>query len=114
MCFLTTSKHISSIASSILFFLAPLAGYALANLSGYGSRFRQTGKNWLLGLAICLVLFGVGIGQARNLFNEWVNTDNLVNVLKTQVRNGSGNILAEESEVPRYYLQNIVLIAVSC
>ena len=91
-----------------LFFLAPLAGYALANLSGYTEHFKKLGKNWLLGLTICLVLFAIGFNQAKGLYGEWANSDNLVNVLKTQVRPGSGRILAEESEVPRYYLQNIV------
>ena len=45
--------------------------------------------------------------QARELFGEWPSSDLLISTLRTQVRS-SGRFLAEEMEVPRYYLQDIV------
>jgi hypothetical protein len=90
-----------------LFFAAPLAGYVVARLGGY-SRGAVVGRRWLASLAVCLVLFGWGLRQAQALVAEWPNSDALIQVLLTQVRPGAGHILAEEAEVPRYYLQNIV------
>jgi hypothetical protein len=90
-----------------LFFAAPLAGYVFARLSGYG-RGAVIGRQWLAGLAVCLVLFGWGFRQAQSLFAEWPNSDAMIQALLTQVRPGAGHILAEEAEVPRYYPQNIV------
>jgi hypothetical protein len=90
-----------------LFFAAPLAGYATARFAGYG-RGEPIGRRWLAGLALCLLLFGVGLSQAQGFFAEWANSDSMIRVLRTQVRPGGGRILAEESEVPRYYLQDIV------
>jgi hypothetical protein len=90
-----------------LFFAAPLAGYVVARLGGYG-RGAVVGRRWLASLAVCLVLFGWGLRQAQALVAEWPNSDALIQVLLTQVRPGAGHILAEEAEVPRYYLQNIV------
>ena len=89
-----------------LFFAAPLAGYALARLTGLGADLID--RRWLSGLAICLLLFGQGLQQAQHLYAEWPDSSKLVQVLRTQVRPGTGRILAEESEVPRYYLQDIV------
>jgi hypothetical protein len=90
-----------------LFFAAPLAGCAVARFCGYG-RGEPIGRRWLAGLALCLVLFGVGQSQAQDFYAQWANSDSMIRVLQTQVRPGSGHILAEESEVPRYYLQDIV------
>ena len=90
-----------------MLFAAPLAGHALARFTGYG-RGEAVGRRWLAGLAICLLVFGQGINQARQLYNEWPTSNGLAQVLRTQVRPGSGHILAEEMEVPRYYLQDIV------
>jgi hypothetical protein len=90
-----------------LFFAAPLAGYVVARLGGYG-RGAAVGRRWLAALAVCLVLFGWGFRQAQSLVAEWPNSAALIQVLLTQVRPGAGHILAEEAEVPRYYLQNIV------
>ena len=83
-----------------LFFVTPLVGRAVAGLS--------QGRRWPMALAVCLVLFGSGLSQAQGFYQEWPSSENLTRVLLTQVRPGSGRILAEESEVPRYYLQDTV------
>lgn len=90
-----------------LFFAAPLAGLALARISGYGPA-TVIGRRWPVGLAVVLILFSVGYNQAQGFFHEWGDTTSLIRVLRTQVRPGTGRILAEEAEVPRYYLQDIV------
>jgi hypothetical protein len=89
-----------------MFFAAPLAGFAVVRFSRYIST-RVVSRQWLVSLSVCLLVFSLGIGQAQSLFAEWPNSTQLVRVLLTQVR-PSGRILAEESEVPRYYLQDIV------
>jgi hypothetical protein len=100
---LSLQKHMAFSA----FFAAPLAGCFVARLGGYGER-ESLGSRWLAGLAICTVLFGVGLQQARSLFNEWPDSTQVVQVLRTQVRPGVQRILAEDAEVPRYYLNSIV------
>ncbi|HLY27385.1 MAG TPA: glycosyltransferase family 39 protein, partial [Aggregatilineales bacterium] len=99
-----TSMH-KHMAFSFLF-AAPLAGYALGRLAGYGAEgnFR---KRWLVGVAILLLFLNTGVATAQGFYAEWTDSTGLINVLRTQVRS-SGRILAEESEVPRYYLQDIV------
>ncbi|MGH3188246.1 MAG: ArnT family glycosyltransferase [Streptosporangiaceae bacterium] len=93
-------KHIAY----ALFFAAPLAGYALAWLSGYQ---RQPSPapyrgHWLAGVAIVLAIFTVGLGQSRTLYANWANTSGLSQALHTQVRDGSGRILAEDIEVAQF------------
>jgi hypothetical protein len=88
-----------------MFFAAPLAGYTVARLSGYR---RTVGNRWLAALAICLMTFNFGLGQAQNFYSEWPNAENLVRLMRTQVRPGGGRILAEVSEVTRYYLWDVV------
>jgi hypothetical protein len=89
-----------------LVFIAPLAGYALARMSGYGPA-DGIGGRWLAGLALCLALFGVGLRQSQELYREWPNSDGMVHVLRTQVR-PTGHFLAEVAEVPAYYLRGVV------
>lgn len=90
-----------------LLFAAPLAGLATARLAGYGAR-RPVARRPLAALAVALLLFGAGARQAQGFYAEWANSDAMISVLRTQVRPGTGRILAEESEVPRYYLQDVV------
>ena len=116
-----------------LFFIAPLAGYTLARLSGFGgssaassaparmvrspeqaeagpasgkSRHRSNGRYWLAGLAICLVTFPLGLQQAQTLYGGWAPSNSLVSAMRTQVRLGSGHYLAEDFDVCRYSLQH--------
>jgi 4-amino-4-deoxy-L-arabinose transferase-like glycosyltransferase len=87
-----------------LFFMMPVAGYALASLSG----FRKTllsGRYWMAGLAICLILFQVGASQGRNLYARWPSTANLVVAMQSQVRTGGGHYLVGDQEVLSYSLE---------
>jgi hypothetical protein len=91
-----------------LLFAAPLAGYAVHLLIDQGGRLVQPGLRWLAGVSLCLLIFSSGLAQAQRLFDEWPDTVELIQTLRTQVRPDSGRILAEASEVPRYYLQDVV------
>jgi len=88
-----------------MFFVMPVAGFALASLSGLRLSV-SPGRYWLSGMAICLLLFLVGTGEAQNMFASWPSTTNLTYVFNTQVRPASGRYLAEQFEVSRYYLQD--------
>ncbi len=87
-----------------LFFAAPLAGYALAWLSGYERRpFLSSHRGyWLAGLAVVMAVFAIGLNQSRTLYANWANTSGLSYGLHTQLRDGAGRILAEDIEVARY------------
>jgi Dolichyl-phosphate-mannose-protein mannosyltransferase len=87
-----------------MFFVMPVAGYALASLSGFRRAF-SPGRYWLSGVAICLILFLVGAQEARDMYSNWPSTTELMYVFNTQVRPASGRYLAEQVEVARYYLQ---------
>ncbi len=87
-----------------MFFVMPVAGYALASLSGFRRAFLP-GRYWLSGVAICLILFLVGTQEARDMYSNWPSTTELMYVFNTQVRPASGRYLAEQVEVARYYLQ---------
>jgi hypothetical protein len=50
----------------------------------------------------------VGARTAKTLFHGWSDSSRLIEVLRTQVRPDSGRYLAEESEVPRYYLRGSI------
>ena len=87
-----------------LFFIAPLAGFALAWVSGYLSQpFTSLERGyWLAGVASVMAILALGLTQSRILYSEWANTSGLTYGLETQVRNGSGRILAEDIEVAQY------------
>ena len=88
-----------------MFFLMPLAGYAVAHIAGNQHRL-SLGRHWLAGLAICLMLFSTGVEQAQTLYGAWAPSTSLVTTMLTQVRLGSGRYLAEDFDVCRYYLQD--------
>jgi hypothetical protein len=88
-----------------MFFLMPLAGYAVAHIAGNQHKL-SLGRHWLAGLAICLMLFSTGVEQAQTLYGAWASSSNLVSTMLTQVRLGSGRYLAEDFDVCRYYLQD--------
>lgn len=87
-----------------MFFLMPVAGFALASLSGFRRPF-SSGRYWLSGVAICLVLLLIGAKEAQDMYSIWPPTTNLTYALNTQVRTGSGYYLAEQFEVSRYNLR---------
>ncbi len=86
-----------------MFFVMPVAGYALASLSGFRRAF-SPGRYWLSGVAICLILLLVGTGEAQNMYSRWPPATDLAYVFKTQVRPTSGRYLVEQFDVLRYYL----------
>jgi 4-amino-4-deoxy-L-arabinose transferase-like glycosyltransferase len=92
-----------------LFFAMPLAGYALAWLSGCGRRpFVSSYRGyWLAGVATVMAIFTLGLGQSRTLYTGWADTSQLSTALHTQARDGSGRILAEDIEVTRFDLMDI-------
>ncbi|HEX5303355.1 MAG TPA: glycosyltransferase family 39 protein [Streptosporangiaceae bacterium] len=98
-------KHIAY----AMFFIVPLAGYALAWLSGYERQpfFSPHRGYWVAGVAVVLAMFTLGLGQSRHLYAEWADTSGLSTALHTQIRDGSGRILAEDVEVSRYDAMDI-------
>jgi hypothetical protein len=89
-----------------LVFLAPLAGLAVARLAASGRPW--SGPQFLAGLALIAAVFYSGLGQAEQLYSSWPNSQRLMDVLRTQVRPVTGRYLAEEPEVPRYYLRGLI------
>ncbi len=88
-----------------MFFLMPVAGFALASLSGFRRPF-SSGRYWLSGVAICLVVLLIGAKEAQDMYSTWPSTTNLAYALNSQVRTGSGYYLAEQFEVSRYNLRS--------
>ena len=92
-----------------LFFAVPLAGYALAWLSGYARQSLSTSDRgyWVAGCVAVLAVFTLGLHQSQVLYGEWANTSGLSYALHTQLRNGSGRIMAEDIEVARFDAKNV-------
>ncbi|GCF07015.1 ArnT family glycosyltransferase [Dictyobacter arantiisoli] len=89
-----------------MFFLAPLMGYAVASLAKYQRRFFSN-YHWLVGLAVFLVIFSLGLQQAEYMYNEWITSTSMTYTMETQTRPGSGHYLSEDYDVSRYYLQHV-------
>jgi hypothetical protein len=87
-----------------LLFASPVAGVALAALLRIGAR---DPRRLLAGLLVALTLTWAAIVQSTQLYDGWPNSSQMVADLKTQVRPVTDRILAEEDEVPRYYLDNL-------
>jgi hypothetical protein len=86
-----------------LVFAAPVAGVALASLLRAGARDpRRLG----LSVALCLGLTAGSMQQSSRLYASWPDSSAMIQILRTQVRPGE-RILAEENEVPRYYLADL-------
>jgi exo-beta-1,3-glucanase (GH17 family) len=88
-----------------MFFLAPLAGFAIASLVGLWQK-RSVRLSWFTGLALCLLTFPLGLQQARNLYEVWPSSSQLTTFLRSRVQPGIGHYLAEDSDVLRYNLKN--------
>jgi hypothetical protein len=87
-----------------LLFAAPVAGVALAALLHVGAR---DPRRLFAGLIISLALTWAAIAQSAQLYDGWPSSGRMVADLKTQVRPVTDRILAEEDEVPRYYLGDL-------
>lgn len=91
-----------------LFFVAPLAGYAVARLGDHG-RNLHLNVRWLAASAVCMLVFNVGIQQAQAMFNVgWPESNRMTEILRTQVRPSSSRILVQTFEVAQYYLQDVL------
>jgi hypothetical protein len=103
--FISLDKHIAY----GLFFAVPLAGYAIAWLSGYEREpFISSSRGyWLAALAVLVALLTLGIQQAQDFNASWANTSSLSYDLHTQFRDGTGRILAEDIETVRFDARDI-------
>jgi hypothetical protein len=81
-----------------------VAGVALAALLRVGGR---DPRRLFAGLLVLLALTWGAIAQSGRLYDGWPNSARMVADLRTQVRPVTGRILAEEDEVPRYYLSSL-------
>ncbi|HEX6479380.1 MAG TPA: hypothetical protein VF043_11090 [Ktedonobacteraceae bacterium] len=88
-----------------MFFLAPLAGFAIASLADRLQKY-TIGLSWFTAVALCLLTFPLGPQQAQNLYKGWPSSTQLTAFLRSRVRPGNGHYLAEDFEVLRYYLKN--------
>jgi hypothetical protein len=92
-----------------LFFAIPLAGCALAWLSGNIQQAfsNASGRSWLIGLSAVLIVFCLGLKQSQAIYAQWADTSNLSYVLHTQMRDGAGRYLIEDIEVVRYDAKDV-------
>jgi 4-amino-4-deoxy-L-arabinose transferase-like glycosyltransferase len=94
-----------------MFFLAPLAGFAIASLVGWWQKFivRPIWLNrlpWFIVLAFCLFTIPFGLLQAYNLYTDWPSSTQLTALWQPRVQRAIGHYLAEDYDVSRYNLKN--------
>ncbi len=92
-----------------MFYVMPVAGHALASLSGFRTGLQRTfsaSRYWLSGVAIYLILFLIGVHEAQVMYYIWPSTTQVTWVFDTQVRLANGRYLAEQVEVLRYNLRD--------
>ncbi|MBA3827017.1 MAG: glycosyltransferase family 39 protein [Ktedonobacterales bacterium] len=99
---ISLNKHVAF----AIFFIAPLAGVALARLADLRAP-GQGSQRWPAAIAICLVIFGLGLQQSQVQYHVWANSTNMITAMRTMVRPNVGHYLAEEYDVARYSLQDI-------
>ncbi len=87
-----------------MFFLAPLAGFAITFLINRLQK-RSVYLAWFTLLALCLLLLSSGLLQAQNLYEGWPSSTQLTTFLRPRMHLGVGHYLAEDFDVSRYYLQ---------
>ncbi len=88
---------------------APAAGYALAQLSRISRRrslsFVAAG---LIAAAAILPVGALGSTQAGSLFQGWPDSSLVIAKLRNLTRSYPGNYLAEDYDIPGYYLESSV------
>ena len=99
--FVSLDKHLAF----SMFFLAPLAGFAVASLA-YLWQKRSIRISWAFVLVFCLLIFPPGLQQARTLYAGWPSSTQLTTFLRPRVQPGAGHYLAEDYDVLRYNLKN--------
>lgn len=89
-----------------LFFVAPLAGFAISRLASRSASVRLD-RRWIATVVLSLIVFIAGINQAQWYFNSWPSSSSLINAMRTQVRPATDRYLCEDVEVVRYSLDDI-------
>lgn len=88
---------------------APAAGYALARLSRITKRRSlSVAAGGLVAAAVMLPVGAVGSAQARSLFRSWPDSSSAMAQLRTLARAYPGNYLAEDYDIPAYYLESSI------
>ena len=88
---------------------APAAGYALARLSRITKRRSLSFvAGGFVAVAAMLPAAAVGSAQARSLFRSWPDSSSAIAQLRTLIRSYPGNYLAEDYDIPAYYLESSV------
>ena len=87
---------------------APAAGYALAQLSRIGQRRSLSFVTAGLLAAAIVPLGALGAAQAANMYRGWPDSAKAVVQLRALTRAYPGNYLAEDYDIPAYYLQSSV------
>ena len=92
-----------------VWFAAAAAGFAIAQLFGTGRRRWLRGGAAALAGILALGLAGaLGRTQASTFFADWPNSTQEIAVLRSLTREYPGNYLAEDYNVPAYYLQSSI------
>lgn len=87
---------------------APAAGCALAHLSRISKHRSLSLVVAGLMAAAILPVGALGSAQARDLFREWPDSSPAIAQLRTLTRSHPGNYLAEDYDIPAYYLESSV------
>lgn len=87
---------------------APAAGYALAQLSRISSRRIVSITAAGLVAAAIVPVGAIGSAQAEKLFRAWPESTVTVSQLRSFTRMYPGNFLAEDYDIPAYYLERTV------
>jgi 4-amino-4-deoxy-L-arabinose transferase-like glycosyltransferase len=89
---------------------APAAGYALAQISRIDKRRTLSlMASGLILVTLILPLSIVGSTQAGILYQGWPNSSPVIAQLRTLAQKYRGNYLAEDYDIPAYYLGNRIL-----
>lgn len=99
------SKHVDFGA----WFAAAAAGYAIAKL-GTISRFKLAhAATAVLSTAAVVIPIGfIGWQQAGDFFQAWPDSSEVAKILRSVTTSHPGNYLAEDYDVPAYYLENSI------
>jgi 4-amino-4-deoxy-L-arabinose transferase-like glycosyltransferase len=89
-------------------FVAAAAGYALARLSRAWRWKALQVVTTPLALGVVLIIGITGRTQAGNFFQIWPNSTVLTADLRSLTHSHPGNYLAEDYDVPEYYLQDSI------
>lgn len=98
------SKHVDFGA----WFAAAAAGYALARLSRVGRWKGLQAVTVPLAVGAVLAVGIAGRAQAGDFFQVWPNSTDVIANLQPLIRSHPGNYLAEDYDVPAYYLEGSI------